>query len=247
MDGSTQDDTSQTAPPQGEGLPVIAGVAKTPSLAVDEKDVTRKPTPPAGSDAQAGVQARGTQGGGGQTGFGRRLHELEEQLPHAGDALANLAKQIPGFAGYKAVEDRRTADKQLRAAIGERLSRVRDRLSGVVDSLSRGGNLSGLALIDQSGRRLERLIDRMRFADYGYAAVFDRVQVGEPELARLYDYDDAIMQEVSTFEDAATQVERSSGDPAALAAALTRLDGLTSDFDRRFDARKHLFDGLHTG
>jgi hypothetical protein len=164
-------------------------------------------------------------------------------LPPLGEALSNLAHLIPGFAGYKAVEDRRIADKQLRAVIGERLTAIKGRLDGVVDKLTRAGSLDSLALIDQSGRRLEKLIDRMRFADYGYSAVFDRVQLGDPELARLYQYDTAIMNELPSFDSAMSGVE-AAGDPEKLQQALVTLDALTAEFDRRFEARQHLFDPL---
>ena len=86
----------------------------------------------------------------------------------------------------------------------------------------------------------------MRFADYGYAAVFDRVQMGDAQLARLYEYDAGIMRNLGAFDTAASQVEQSTTDRDALGAALVRLDNLTADFDRAFDARKHLFDGLAT-
>ena len=170
-------------------------------------------------------------------------------ISHAGsvgEALSNLASWIPGFAGYKAVEDRRIADKQLRAVIGERLSKVKSRLDNIVDTLSRSGNMDSLPLIDQSGRRMEKIIDRMRFADYGYAAVFDRVQMGESELTRLYQYDAGIMQELGSFDDAASEVEQASSNTDRLKTALAKLDALTGEFDRRFEARKHLFDGLPT-
>jgi len=167
-------------------------------------------------------------------------------LPPVGEALANLAHLIPGFAGYKAVEDRRIADKQLRAVIGERLTGIQDRLDAVVEGISRAGSLDGLALIDQTKRRLGRLIDRMRFADYGYSAVFDRVQLGEPELARLYQYDTVIMNELPSFDSAVVGVEAAAGDPAKLTQALQTFDALTAEFDRRFEARQHLFDPITT-
>lgn len=163
-----------------------------------------------------------------------------------GEALNNLAMHIPGFAGYKSTEDRRIADKQLRAVLGERISAVKDRLDRVVDALSRAGKLDGLALIDQSGRKLERLADQMRFADYGYNAVFDHVQIGDAQLVQIYQYDATIMSEASRFDGAATAVETAGTDPDRLRAALTSLDALTADFDRRFQGRKHLFDGLPT-
>ena len=178
--------------------------------------------------------------------FGDRVHDFEAHLPTLNQALSNIASFVPGFAGYKSSEDRRIADKQLRAVIGERLTKIKDRLDGVVDSLSRAGTLDGLALVDQSGRRLERLIDRMRFADYGYAAVFDRVQMGDAELARIYQYDAAIMGELGKFEDAMIEVEQATTDGAHLRSALVKLDALTAELDRRFEGRKHLFDGLPT-
>ncbi len=176
--------------------------------------------------------------------FQQRVDTINAHLPSVGDALANIAHLIPGFAGYKAVEDRRTADKQLRAIIGERLTGIKGRLDGVVDSISRSGSLDGLSLIDLSGRRLEKLIDRMRFADYGYSAVFDRVQLGDPELARLYQYDAGIMNDLGGFDSAIAGVEAAASDPAKLTAALSALDALSAEFDRRFEARQHLFDPL---
>lgn len=178
--------------------------------------------------------------------FAERVHEFESHLPTLNEALSNIASFVPGFAGYKTTEDRRIADKQLRAVIGERLSKVKDRLDAVVDGLSREGKTDGLALLDQSGRRLSRLIDRMRFADYGYAAVFDRVQMGDAELTRVYHYDAAIMAELGKFDDAMTEVEQGASDPTQLRSGLVKLDALTAEFDRRFEGRKHLFDGLPT-
>ena len=178
--------------------------------------------------------------------IGERIHDFESHLPTLNEALSNVASLVPGFAGYKSAEDRRIADKQLRAVIGERLTKVKDRLDGIVESLSRSGNLDGLPLLDQSGRRLGRLIDRMRFADYGYAAVFDRVQMGDAELTRIYQYDATLLGELGKFDDAIIEVEQGSADGAHLRIALTKLDSLTAELDRRFEGRKHLFDGLPT-
>ena len=163
-----------------------------------------------------------------------------------GEALNNLAMHIPGFAGYKSSEDRRIADKQLRAVIGEQLSRVKDQLDRVVDSLSRSGNLDSLAVIDQSGRKLERLIDRMRFADYGYTAVFDRVQLGDAQLLQIYQFDATILSELPQFSTAAAAIESAGVDDDKMRAAIASFDALIDDFDKRFEGRKHLFDGLAT-
>jgi len=178
--------------------------------------------------------------------IGERIHDFESHLPSLNQALSEIASFVPGFAGYKSTEDRRIADKQLRAVIGERLTSVKGRLSGIVDALTRSSDLDALALIDQSDRRLGRLIDRMRFADYGYAAVFDRVQMGDAELARIYAYDASIMNDLGAFDGAIDEIVKAGSDGAAIRAGLAKLDGFTADFDRRFEGRKHLFDGLPT-
>jgi hypothetical protein len=218
-----------------------------------DQDANQTPAPvPAGSAPTAAAPALAggsapAPAGAPQPTFQQRVDTLNAHLPNVGEALSNIAHLIPGFAGYKAVEDRRMADKQLRAVIGERLTRIKDRLDAVVAGISRSGSLDGLALIDQTGSRLERLIDRMRFADYGYSAVFDRVQLGDPELARLYQYDAAIMNELGSFDSAVAGVESAAGDPAKLTQALATFDALTAEFDRRFEARQHLFDPLGAG
>jgi len=212
-----------------------------------DQDAPQTPAPVAAGSVPAAAAPTAAAPGAPQPTFQQRVDSLNTHLPNVGEALSNLAHLIPGFAGYKAVEDRRTADKQLRAIIGERLTGIKDRLDAVVESISRSGNLDGLALIDQTGRRLERLIDRMRFADYGYSAVFDRVQLGDPELARLYQYDAAIMSELGSFDSAVAGVESAVGDPAKLTQALATFDALTAEFDRRFEARQHLFDPLGAG
>jgi hypothetical protein len=163
-----------------------------------------------------------------------------------GEALNNLAMHIPGFAGYKSSEDRRIADRQLRAVIGERLSKVKDRLDRVIESLSRSGNMDTLAIIDQSGRKLELSIDRMRFANYGFSAVFDRVQLGDDELLKIYQFDAAIMNEVPQFDAAVALIESAGADSDRIRAAVTAFDALVADFDKRFEGRQHLFDGLAT-
>jgi hypothetical protein len=211
------DSTDQTAPPAPQ-----AGPTPTPQQATSA--VSSQPVPTPAPAPQPGLKHAGS----------------------IGELFSNLASYVPGFAGYKAIEDRRIADKQLRAVIGERLAKVKARLDALVDSISRSGSMDGLALIDQSGRKLNRLIDRMRFADYGYAAVFDRVQMGDDQVAKLYEYDAGIMSQLGAFDDVIGEVEQASTNPDHLRAVVAKLDALTTEFDRRFEARKHLFDGLPT-
>ena len=64
---------------------------------------------PSGTTAVS-TQTAAPSGGAGATSSQPAQPHLQH-VQNIGEALANLASFVPGFAGYKAVEDRRIADK----------------------------------------------------------------------------------------------------------------------------------------
>jgi len=128
-----------------------------------------------------------------------------ETIQDMRNALEQLAMKIPGFAGYKERETRREADKLLRVTIAQRIMEQVQRLSDVQRELLRRGGLHWLDDVEAAVRRLQTLADLIRTASYGYAGVFDAVKIEEPQLARLYAYDQKLLAAV---DDLATAVER---------------------------------------
>jgi hypothetical protein len=84
-------------------------------------------------------------------------------------------------------------------------------------------------------------VARIRFADRGYAGFFDAVKVEEDTLARVYEFDLALVGEVASVVDAAPP---SAADPAATRAALNELVGRIDALDARLAERDALLSGF---
>ncbi len=127
------------------------------------------------------------------------------------NAVEKLAARVPGFAGYKARETRREADKLLRAALARRIMEQVQRLSQVQRALLRSGGLRWLDDVEAAVVRLQTLADQIRTAAYGYAGIFDAVKINEPQLAQLYAFDLQLWETVDGLAQAVERVQAAVG------------------------------------
>jgi hypothetical protein len=165
---------------------------------------------------------------------------IDERVEESKNWWERFAEKIPGIRGYKKKEIRRETDKIQRVYVAERLDTCLGKLDDVKLDLVKAGNLDALGEIDVVMRKLRTAADRVRFADYGYAGMFDPVKVGAEKIDELY----AFVKSLET--DAGSIVELS----AALAAASPSLRtdiGLLADrieaLDARFSEREQLITG----
>lgn len=100
-----------------------------------------------------------------------------------------IAKKIPGFNGYFRKEERRENDRRLREKIFRKIDKVQDVLSEKGKSVAKSGDLSLLDRIERIRKRLEKLRDSIRYADYGYGGFFDQKEVSEDTLLSVYKID----------------------------------------------------------
>lgn len=168
---------------------------------------------------------------------------IQERIEEDRNWFERAAKQIPGYRGYKEKELRREADKVQRLYIAERLTAAHERLEKVQLGLTRKGGLAGLELlsvIDTTLRRLRTIRDRIQFADYGYAGLFDAVKVGEEKLDELYQFDVQMQERAQAIEELATAL---GADSPSLRADLDLLDERIEALDAYFAGREHLITG----
>jgi hypothetical protein len=157
------------------------------------------------------------------------------------NALEQIANAIPGFQGYREKELRRDADRLQREFMARRLEECKKPLDGAAASSTRGGSLDVINDVETARKRLDRLIARIRYADRGYAGFFDPIKVEEDTLARVYEFDLALLQEVSAIRETAP-TPQAAGDvlKASLRAFVERLDVL----DARLAERESVLGGL---
>jgi hypothetical protein len=114
--------------------------------------------------------------------------------------LERLGEKIPGYRGFQDRELRRDVDRLLRehlaAELGRLKSALRDRARGYTDA----GKIGALSAFDRLDRQLDGLSQAIRFSDYGATGLFDPVKIGEPELARIYEFDQSVVDDLEQLE-----------------------------------------------
>jgi len=157
-----------------------------------------------------------------------------------------LLSKIPGFKGYLAKESRRECDKLERDFIARAFDSSREPLRRTVRAVAESGNFDALRVIagiDPLEKTIEKVANRVRFADYGYSGFFDAVKVEEPELERLYAFDLALYERAEQLEKRCRELPTLTGDPDALKAEIELLNQLVREIDRDFDQRERIVSG----
>ena len=155
------------------------------------------------------------------------------------DLFKQILSKVPGFNGYIERQNRRASDKLLRETIANRLEEQWQRISRVQREFIAQGEIQFVDDLEAAALQLRTFIDRLRRASYGYSGLFDAIKINEEELARLYQYDAAMLQTVDEISRAIDNVEASLGSDG-LPAAIRHLETVSRQaveiFNRREEA-----------
>jgi hypothetical protein len=164
------------------------------------------------------------------------MADILGSITNARGLLEKIASKIPGFGGYMEKETRRSADKLLRETIASRYGDQLSRISGLQAQLVQNGGIEYVDDLQDAGTRLQRFIDTVKTASYGYAGFFDAVKVKEDELAKLYAFDNALLDnaaKVTSLVDAVEAAMGGEGLPAAIKAHIAAVAECNAAFERR--------------
>lgn len=151
--------------------------------------------------------------------------------------IERLLKGLPGIRGYVDKEIRRDADKRVRDLIARELEEQKQALFQVQQEMLRAGGLRFMAGVDGAIQKLQILIDRVKTASYGYAGLFDPVNIKEEQLNALYRFDVALAKRVSDVETAVTHLRQAFSEHNAVEAAVTSLTTLLIELNTLFGKR----------
>jgi hypothetical protein len=167
------------------------------------------------------------------------MADLYDKIKDSQGLLGRIAGMIPGFSGYMARETRRDADKILRETVANRYSEQLNRISDLQVQLITSGGIDWVDDLQDAATRLQRFIDMVRTAAYGYAGLFDAVKVNEPELAKLYNFDLALLENASKVAAAIDNVEASVGGEG-MPAAVRHLSSVIGEANTAYERRKEV-------
>ena len=158
--------------------------------------------------------------------------------------LEKIARVIPGYGGYKDKEIRREADKLQRTYLSKRIREEKARLERVNAELGRKLFMDAIGEADRTAKRMEKVMDRIRFASYGYAGFFDLVKVRENELDKIYGYDAGLLDDIEKISQSISELEGSLESQSEARSRIEELNSLVIGLDDKLNEREDLLKGM---
>lgn len=187
--------------------------------------------PPAAAAAEAEPAGEGT---------------LYDKIAADSTGLGRLLSKLPGLGGYMEKSRRREADALLRRTIADRLRESRNELSNVYQELSRD-IIMAMDYAEPLGRtdtRLVGLIGKIEDAPAGYAGFFNAIKIKEEELARIYEFDERMLDHASFIGANVAALQKATRDGGDMRAALRDLDTAVQNAQLAFNERQELLSGF---
>jgi hypothetical protein len=164
------------------------------------------------------------------------MSDLFERVTNDQDIFKKVMSKIPGFSGYIERQNRRASDKLLREAVANRFETLWQRVSSLQRDLISQGEITYVADMEAAAIKLRQFIDRVRTASYGYSGFFDAIKINQDELARVYQYDFALLTMGDDVSVAIDNVESSMGSDglkAAIRSLINSAQQSVSTYDKR--------------
>ena len=167
------------------------------------------------------------------------MSDFFNRVTEESDIFKKVLSKIPGFSGYFERQNRRAADQLVRQTVAARFEEQWKRLSGLQRDLISQGEIQYLDDLEGAAIKIRQFIDRIKTASYGYAGLFDSIKVNQEELAKLYEYDLALLDSVDELARAVDLVETSIGSEG-LPAAIRNVTGVAQQAVEAFNRRSEV-------
>lgn len=165
--------------------------------------------------------------------------QISQKVSGDRNLITNLISKVPGFSGYIDKQERRASDKLLRETIASRFEEQWGRVSKLQREFISAGEIGYVDDLEAAAIKLRTFADRVRTASRGYAGFFDAVKIREEELARIYEYDNAMLDLAEEVSSAIDHVSASVGTDG-VEAAIRNLENVSQRCIDAFNKRKEV-------
>jgi hypothetical protein len=157
-----------------------------------------------------------------------------------------ILSQIQNFftLGYGTKEDLREIDRKLRDLYYADLRDMRHVWEDVYLAALDAGLTASSRDFKKVIQVLDRVMEKVRHADYGYAGLMDRKgHIREEELARVFNYDKALGNDVESMKEAVNQTrsEAEAENWTTVPAEVKKIKGLLLAFENKWHEREKQF------
>ncbi len=177
------------------------------------------------------------------------IQDLNQMIGDERRLFGKLLSKIPGFRGYMEKKSRRDADQLLRDTISGRLQQTRLELAAVQQTMGRD-ILMGIEYAEPVGRAdnlLMGLISKIKDAPQGYAGFFDAVRVDENDLARLYQFDETMLDHIDQITSDVAALSKAVEDGIGIDAAIAALNRGLQAANLAFNSRQEVLNQVGGG
>ena len=146
--------------------------------------------------------------------------------------------------GYGTKEDLRELDKKLRDLMYEDFRSLRHVWEDIyLEALNASISISS-AKFKKIILLIDRLMEKVRHADYGYSGLMDRKgHIREEELARVFNFDQVLSKDVEEIKEAITNTNNNVEDEnwTTISAEIKKIKKLLLNFEDKLQERKEKF------
>jgi hypothetical protein len=158
----------------------------------------------------------------------------------------SIAAAIPGFHGYKEKELRRESDRLIRNHLYLKLTAAKTDLRAIFQKITDKRYFDSMTDMDRLTAKMDRVVEKVNHASYGYTGLFDAVKVKEDALDRMIQFDTQLIDGVNTVsaEIAALKTELASGETKNLKTHIQTVTDKLESFEATFDSRDEVIKGV---
>jgi hypothetical protein len=157
-----------------------------------------------------------------------------------------IAAFIPGFRGYKEKEIRRESDRLIRNHLYLKLNADKNDLRTVQQKLVDRRYVDVVTDVDRLSAKMDRIVEKVNHASYGYTGFFDAVKVKEEALDRMIAFDTQLVESINALsvEIDAFKADLNSGVTANLKMRVQNVTDKLESLEDTFDKRNEVIMGV---
>jgi hypothetical protein len=129
--------------------------------------------------------------------------------------IEEALNRVPGYRGYRLKEERRDADRRVRAAVADAYAAELARVERIGRDLANARRLGEISAVERTSQSIRHYIDRVRSATPGYGGLFGDRDIDGIALDQLRLFDESLLLGIDELRPAIDRLEAdfSTGQP----------------------------------
>jgi hypothetical protein len=156
--------------------------------------------------------------------------------------LREALDRVPGYRGYRLKEERRDADRRVRAAVADAYAAELARVERIGRDLANARRLGEIADVERASQAIRHYIDRVRTASPGYGGLFAERDIDGVALDQLRLFDESLILGVDEVRPAIDGLETAAAAGQPLRPAADLVSRTVESQILRFDTRQEVID-----